>query len=148
MSKKVVKLFLFILFISVLYLNYSPFTFANNSEDSSFYFNYNGDGSDVTTKARRKTDNTYTYVKLYSGNEFGFAAEAKRGISNGESGDPFSYDYSTPWHTLDPGKCWYFKNDAHKLGFSATYLAISSNDHKRHTYSGVWSPDNMSGFGG
>lgn len=63
------------------------------------------------------------------------------------SGDPFGYEYSTSWHTLSAGKCDYFKNNAHKLGYSATYLSMSSTDHKKHTYKGVWSPDNMSGFG-
>lgn len=121
--------------------------FANNSTDTAFTVPYSGDGSDFAIKARAKKDNTYTYVKLNSGAKFQFAAQAKKGIKAGDYGDPFGYDYSTSWHTLSAGKCDYFKNKAHKLGYSATYLSMSSSDHKKHTYKGVWSPDNMSGFG-
>lgn len=121
--------------------------FANNSADVAFSVPYSGDGSDVAIKARAKKDNTFTYVKLNSGAKFQFAAQAKKGINAGDYGDPFCYDYSTSWHTLTPGKCDYFKNKAHKLGYSATYLSMSSSDHKKHTYEGVWSPDNISGYG-
>lgn len=120
---------------------------ANNNKDSAFTVPYSGDGSDFAIRARAKKDNTYTYVKLNSGAKFQCWAEAKRGINDGDMGDPFSYEYSTSRHTLSPGKCMYFPNAAHKKGFKATYLAISSSDHGKHTYKGVWSPDNLSGFG-
>ena len=128
------------------------FVKANNNKDSAFTVPYSGDGSDVATKARAKKDNTYTYVKLNSGAKFQFWAEGKKGINDGDMGNPFSYDYSTPRHTLSAGKCVYIPNKVRSVKvngkrLTATYLAISSSDHGKHTYKGVWSPDNLSGFG-
>lgn len=107
-----------------------------------------GDGSDLATTARRKSDNTYTYV--YSTNStatINVAAEAKDGIVNGDKGDPFDYDYITSVYQIAPGNRKYFPNKAKKKGFSATYLALSTADHKSHRIVGKWSPDNISGYG-
>lgn len=123
------------------------FVNANNSDDKAFSVSYSGDGSDFAIKARAKEDNTYTYVRLDSGAKFQFAAQAKHGINAGDYGDPFTCGYSTDWHTLGAGKRTYIPNKAHAKGYSATYLSMSSTDHKAHTYKGVWSPDNRSGFG-
>lgn len=120
---------------------------ANNNTDTTYKVSYNGDGSDTSIKARAKKDNTHTYVKLNSGAKFQFAAQAKSGINGGDWGDPFSYEYSTGWYTLGAGKSIYIPNKAHKKGYSSTYLTMSSSDHKAHTYKGVWSPDNRSGYG-
>ena len=125
----------------------TTFIHANNSTDSAFTVPYSGDGSDFAIKARSKTDNTYTYVRLDSGAKFQFAAQAKHGINDGDYGDPFSCGYTTAWHTLGAGKRVYIPNRAHAKGFAATYWSISSSDHKAHTYKGAWSPDNRSGFG-
>lgn len=122
---------------------------ANNYTDTAFSFNYNGDGSDVTTIARSKTDNTYTYVRssTNSNGTMNVAAEAKAGITSGQYGDPFGYTYCTSWYQIISGNRKYFPNSAHSLGYSATYLAISSADHLVHHFEGVWSPDNISGYG-
>lgn len=67
-------------------------------------------------------------------------------------GDCNSYNYSTERHTLSAGKCTYIPNKVRSVKvngtrLTATYLVISSSDHEKHTYNGVWSPDNLSGFG-
>lgn len=122
---------------------------ANNYTDTPYNFDYNGDGSDVTTVARSKTDNTYSYVRSSDNSDgtMGFAAQAKSGITDGQWGDPFSYSYSTSWYSLQRGYRKYFPNDAHRLGYSATYLSMNSVDHLPHHFEGVWSPDNISGYG-
>lgn len=122
---------------------------ANNYTDTAFSFDYNGDGSDITTVARSKTDNTYSYVKSNSNSNgtMNVAAEAKTGIVSGQYGDPFGYGYCTSWYSVAKGNYKYFPNSAHSLGYSATYLAISSSDHLAHHFEGVWSPDNISGYG-
>ncbi len=120
---------------------------ANNSDDKEYDINIAGDGSDMSTTAQPKEDNTYTYVRHDKGKAFKFAAQAKRGIKRDEFGDPNCHDYSSEWHTLDAGKRIYIKNDTYKKKIANTYLTLCSTDHKAHTYKGVWSPDNMSGFG-
>ncbi len=77
------------------------FASAGNTDDKSWKFDYNGDGS----------------------------------------------DYSTPAHTIKPGTRIYFENKAKQKGYSATYLVFSDTQHKAGKYTGVWSPDNLSGFG-
>ena len=121
---------------------------ANNYEDEVFYFDYNGDGSDIPTKARKKTDNTYTYVRSLDDSEgiLGVGAAAKKGIKEGDEGDPFSYDYCTDRYRIAIGSRKYFENKAYAKGFSTTYLVMASGDHKPHYYHGKWSPDNISGY--
>ena len=145
--KKMLKKVLVVMICTVMVVPLPSTILANNNADRKFLVEYSGDGSDVTTKARKKTDNTYTYVRLDKGAKFQFACQSKTGIKEGQYGDPFRYDYSTEWHTLKAGKRDYFLNKAHKNGFETTYLSISSSDHKPHTYKGYWSPDNLSGYG-
>lgn len=146
-NKKCIKGLVAIMALVIIVSSTSMIVNANNNTNTVFNVSYNGDGSDYSIKARAKEDNTYTYIKLNSGAKFQFAAQAKKGINSGDWGDPFNYGYSTAWHTLDAGKSFYFPNNAHKKGYSATYLTMSSSDHMAHTYKGVWSPDNLSGFG-
>ncbi len=120
---------------------------ANNSSDTSFSVYVSSSGGDESTTARAKKDNTYTYVRLDSGAAFSFAAQAKKGIKAGQTGNPDSHDYSSAWHTLGAGKRIYIPNRTHAVGIANTYLTIGSTDHKSHTYKGAWSPDNFSGFG-
>lgn len=120
---------------------------ANNYKDEPFSVPIETDGSDGSTLARAKKDNTYTYVRLDSGAALKFAAQAKRGIKAGQVGDPDQHDYSSPWHTLDAGKRIYISNRTHAKGIANTYLTMNASDGKRHTYKGAWSPDNISGFG-
>lgn len=121
---------------------------ANNYTDKEFEFNYNGDGSDIATKARNKTDNTYTYVRSLDDSDgvLGVGAAAKSTILSGDQGDPFSYGYCTERYRIEVGNRKYFQNDAHKEGYAATYLVMASGDHKAHYYHGKWSPDNCSGY--
>ncbi len=123
--------------------------FANNYTDTPYNYDYSGDGSDVSTQARNKTDNTYSYVRSSDNSDgtMSFAAQAKAGITSGEWGDPFGYTYGTSRYSLPRGNRKYFPNDAHRLGYSATYLSMSSADHLPHHFEGVWSPDNISGYG-
>ncbi len=76
-----------------------------------------------------------------------FANKKGKGIKKEDFGDPEVHDYSSAWHTLDAGKRIYIPNETHDRGIANTYLTMSSTDHKKHTYKGAWSPDNISGFG-
>ncbi|MDD6071575.1 MAG: hypothetical protein PUC12_12315 [Clostridiales bacterium] len=147
-EKKVVFFLMMVLGVGIFAIT-GKFAFANNYTDTTFEFTYSGDGSDVATTARNKTDNTYTYVRSLEDSEgtLNVAAAAKSGITSGEQGDPFSYGYVTDWYQIKASNRKYFPNDAHKKGYSATYLCMSSSDHKSHYYHGKWSPDNCSGYG-
>lgn len=125
------------------------FASAGNTDDKSWKFDYNGDGSDGSCTARKKEDNTYTYVKCDSTNPRALEvyAGASKGIGPGDYGSPFGSDYSTPAHSIKPGTRIYFENKAKKKGYSATYLVFSDTWHTSGKYTGVWSPDNLSGFG-
>ncbi len=125
------------------------FASAGNTDDKSWKFDYNGDGSDGSCIARKKEDNTYTYVKCDSDNPRALEvyAGASKGIGVGDSGTPFGSDYRTAAHTIKPGTRIYFENKAKQKGYSATYLVFSDTQHKAGKYTGVWSPDNLSGFG-
>ena len=92
------------------------FASAGNTDDKSWKFDYNGDGSDGSCIARKKEDNTYTYVKCDSGNPRALEvyAGASKGIGAGDSGTPFGSDYSTPAHTIKPGTRIYFENKQNK----------------------------------
>lgn len=120
---------------------------ANNCADKTFTFNYSGDGSDYTSRARTKMDQSHTYVKNNTSSKatLSVAAEAKEGVKNGEYGSPFNYTYSTAWHNIKVGKCLYFKNKLPKR-YKTTYLAMSSVNHGAYHYSVTWSPDNKLGF--
>lgn len=147
-GKGLIAFFAMACVVSVLAGNVEA-TSANNWGDTYFEFNYNGDGSDVVTEAREKQDNTYTYVKSLSDCEcrMNVAAQAKEGLENGDPGTPFTYDYCTSWYQVSVGGRKYFPNNAHKLGYETTYLALSSTDHQAHYLHGKWSPDNCSGYG-
>ena len=121
---------------------------ANNYTDRSFEFTYSGDGSDVSTTARSKLDDSYTYVNVLadSTGTLSVAAAAKKGIVDGMDGAALSYDYVTDRYAIKTGNRKYFPNAARKKGFSATYLVMASNDHLSHYYHGKWSPDNISGY--
>ena len=118
---------------------------ANEWKDTRFDFHYNGDGSDVATIARYKTDNTKSYVRCEASNpcKLNVNGAAKTGVKAGDDGDPFGYEYITSMYQVAPGNCKYFPNNSKRYG--ATYLLLSTADHRAHTMRGVWSPDNCSG---
>ncbi|MCX4269958.1 MAG: hypothetical protein OSJ62_15045 [Lachnospiraceae bacterium] len=120
---------------------------ANNWEDTRWAFHYNGDGSDVATKARDKEDNTYSYVRNDSEVTINAACGAKEGINAGDYGIPMAATYTTWYYQVGSGERKYFPNDAHEEGYSATFLITSSADHNEHYIHGYWSPDNCSGYG-
>ncbi len=120
---------------------------ANNYRDTEWKFYYNGDGSDVATTARNKEDNTYSYVRNDSEVTINAACGANKNIKDKQDGIPMAATYTTWYYQVGSGERKYFPNDAHKEGYSATFLITSSADHGEHYIHGYWSPDNCSGYG-
>ena len=120
---------------------------ANNYKDTKYDFYCNGDGSDWATKVRNKEDGSFSYIKSKAGVHLSYQAKAKKGLKAGDFGDPFICDYLTSVRVIEPNHSLYFPNKCRDSKIYTTYLTLSSSYHKARTYSGVWSPDNCSGYG-
>ncbi len=121
---------------------------ANNWKDKKFDFCYRGNGSDASSKARNKVDNSKSYVRLDKKSKYNLYvnARAKKGLKDGDYGDTFSGIDTSGVYLLKPGHYQYFNNSAHKKGYKATYLIMWPELCVNNVwFYGVWSPDNCSG---
>ena len=118
---------------------------ANNYTDTAFGFDYNGDGSDLSTEMRSKTDSSATYV---FNNASGSAtiSVAVAGVKKYSSyASPFASEYLGNYYSVKPGNRKYMPNSMYPT-YKWAYLVMASSDHQAHHLSGKWSPDNCSGY--
>lgn len=136
-KEKVFMIILSILGISTIILNSPiPTVFANNHTDTRFDRYYNGDGSDLPTPIRSKTDasSMYSYNDQSNGSYTvtAYAATAS-GTMYGSKGWGGAY-------TLAKGQAKYISNYVYENGYRYGGLFVGPNcSHVKM----LWSPDSI-----
>ncbi|WP_294239355.1 hypothetical protein [Pseudobutyrivibrio sp.] len=119
------------------------FSMANNHADQGFGFDFYADGSDACVDtARRKEDNTASYVKSNAGIE-----QFSTWIAGSKSthADPFTSNVCSSSVVIPSGAYRYISNNAYGR-FSYVYpIFVIRQDNRWHHLAGKWSPDNISG---
>lgn len=117
---------------------------ANNYTDTTYRLSYNGDGSDVSTSYRQKTDDSYAYIKHMGDAGAMVAVQVKGdiyGIYSGKTGmnGKGSYVMATT------GKGYYIVNYVWETFRTKKYirLALSPTVHSPVVMHGWWSPDSI-----
>jgi len=121
------------------------FVRASNYNDTQYYFNYNGDGSDITTETRSKEDASATYVKVDT-TSLGITVAAAGTNTYSAYGPGIAMEYVAGYYTVKPGYQKYMPNRIYQNGYTYAYLAMGSSNHRAGVLSGKWSPDNCSGY--
>ena len=121
-------------------------TFANNHEDH-LYEGYAGDGSDVPTLIRPKTDRTSAYAKNLNTNLTHRIEVAGTHATSGH-GNVFGFDNCTEgtqwgYYDLKPGTYKYLRNTVYEKGYRYAYLVFTEAHHKTGWMRGLWSPDSI-----
>ena len=103
-------------------------TFANNHEDH-LYEGYAGDGSDVPTLIRPKTDRTSAYAKNLNTNLTHRIEVAGTHATSGH-GNVFGFDNCTEgtqwgYYDLKPGTYQYRRNTVYEQGYRYAYLVLT-----------------------
>lgn len=121
----------------------TQFVSANNHTDTSYYISYNGDGSDTSVSARRKTDATPVYV-------YNQGTRAQRtsiaGTNSSSDSDVFSYNnctYNAWYKDVSAGSYKYISSVVYENGYSYAYLVIAPVQQVSCVLKGVWSPDSI-----
>lgn len=114
---------------------------ANNYKDTSFSYTYNGDGSDLITSARAKKDSSASYVNN-NGSKTTTMTVAVGAVDSkgGCRGSRSSY------YVVNKGNRKYMPNKVYQNGYRKACLLMGTTNGKKHNLSGVWSPDNCSGY--
>lgn len=108
---------------------------ANNYKDSTYELRYSGDGGDVSTPKREKTDATSAYIK-HGGTVNAWASVRAYNGSN-QSANGGYYAANMGVGTYLPS--YVYEN----YGRSMCYLKLSPATHSPTTVYGVWSPDSI-----
>lgn len=117
----------------------SAAVYANNYKDSSYSFDYNGDGSDVYTSKRRKMDSSAAYINNSGSGTHSVTVD----VTNG------NYKNCSSYYVVKSGCRKYIKNTVYKGKSGTKYyarLAMGTTSGKKGVLKGVWSPDNCSGY--
>lgn len=144
MKNKVTVLFLG-LFVAVIMANFgTQYVQANNCRDEAYYFNYSGDGSDVATQPRGKTDASSAYAMNLSTHCSHFISVA--GTQDKDHNPAIAFDnctYHAYWIEVKVGEYRYLPNLVYESGYKYAYLVISPGSHLPCLVKGKWSPDSV-----
>lgn len=114
---------------------------ANNYKDTKYSVPYNGDGADMTTPTRSKLDSSASYVNNNGSKTTAIivavgAVDSKGGCRGSHSS----------YYIVDKGNRKYMPNTVYQNGYRRACLLMGTTSGKAHNLSGVWSPDNCSGY--
>lgn len=141
------KVFAFML-AGTLVLPFGVASFANASNwtDTEYYQRYTGDGGDVSSGARTKTDDSYVYIKhagdvgiLVAIHVVGYEGNYTGMHGNGNYvGVPLGVGYKITNYVAES-----FRLDYENGRYKNIALRMSPNTHSPCYIHGVWSPDSI-----
>ncbi len=109
---------------------------ANNWSDTSFSVKYSGDGSeDIVTSARAKQDSSASYNNNGGSNTTDINV-CVYGVKNN------TYNVCSYVLPVRKGEKKYISNKVYPK-YTKACLGASTQNHRSHTISGWWSPDNL-----
>lgn len=112
----------------------SMFVQANNHGDTRYAVRYSGDGGDVSTPSRAKTDATSAYIKHGGDVNAWVSVRVGNGINQSANGG---------YYAANMGVGTYLPNYVNENGYSSCYLSLSPATHSPIDIYGVWSPDSI-----
>lgn len=117
---------------------------ANNYKDTAYKLQYYGDGGDVLTGYRSKTDDSYAYIK-HMGDAGALVAVQVKGDTYGIYSGKTGMNGKGSYVTATTGKGYYIVNYVWET-FKTTKsirLALCPTVHHRIVMHGWWSPDSI-----
>lgn len=129
--KKVAAVFMSVLMMTCL--GGPLVSLANNHQDTVYRLYYRGDGGDVRTVSRAKTDATSAYI-YHKGN----VAVYVQVKSNGKNMTDGAFNYY-----VNVGQAKYLYNLVYERGYRSCYLQLTPASHKPLLLHGLWSPDSI-----
>lgn len=118
--------------------------YANNNSDTAFEFNFDGYSAEETSR-RYKEDESASWMRCDSvdgSDDIGYLAYVY-GYTDYHSDDGECYSSS---HLFYEGTTKYMKNWVKESDKNFATIRAALCDYEATSYSGYWSPDNMSGY--
>lgn len=117
---------------------------ANNSYDTSYDFSFNGQV--LYTTYREKTDRSKAYMKCnsitsnraYTAHVMGRTSPISGVLTDCSNGYTYYFDHAGDYH--------YMINYVDEWGYNFACIAAAPDSSYSFSASGVWSPDNASGY--
>ncbi|MSR94690.1 hypothetical protein FYJ34_10595 [Clostridiaceae bacterium 68-1-5] len=129
--KKVAAVFMGVLMMTCL--GGTLVSWANNHGDTYYSLYYNGDGGDVQTPIRAKTDASSAYI-YHQGNVSAYVQVKSNGINPTDG----AYHYH-----VNVGQARYLYNLVYERGYRNCYLQLTPTIHSSILLHGLWSPDSI-----
>ncbi len=129
--KKVAAVFMGVLMMTCL--GGTLVSWANNHQDTAYRIHYKGDGGDVRTASRAKTDASSAYI-YHQGNTSVYVQVRSNGMNLTDG----AYHYH-----VNVGQARYLYNLVYERGYRNCYLQLTPTIHSSILLHGLWSPDSI-----